>query len=56
MRSVFLESSRFLVIAVRTMLAAAFTAMAALQMVFFGKHDVALRTQVKILGIELAPS
>jgi hypothetical protein len=40
------------VVAVRTMSAPAATTIAALQVVFLGKYDVALGTVVKVLGIE----
>jgi hypothetical protein len=52
-RGFFIEQPCFFIVAVRAVLAAAFTAIAALQVVLFGKHNVSLGAVIKILGIEL---
>ena len=45
--------ARFAVIAIRTMLAAAFAAVAPLEVVFFGEYDIPFGTVIEVLGIEL---
>lgn len=49
----FVKLTCVLVIAVRTVSAAAFTAITALQVVFFCKYNIALRTVIEIFGVKL---
>lgn len=46
------KTARFFIIAIWTVLAAAFAAIASLKVIFFGEDDIAFRAIVKIFGIE----
>ncbi len=50
---VLMEAAGFLVVAVRTVPATAFAAVATFQVVLLCKHDIAFRAIVEVFGIQL---
>lgn len=49
----FLKTPGFFIVTIRAMFTAAFAAVAAFEMVLFGKDNIPFGTVIKILGIEL---